>query len=133
MLAASKAKVVPGSLTSIVAPLGFTVADQHAGDEVALLLRRRRDLMPLRVVVPGAIAEAAAEQDRGTGRQRPAAHTALRRVRPRHRLGNAIGRLYSFGGRDRYEMRSFVHAISCSSKTPWAVLPSLPLRSIANR
>ncbi len=111
------------------------ILDTHGRDKVSLLLSGIFYLPVLLVMLPYAERERPREKHNCAEPQQPASGPARSR-RPTRRFGSvATGwRQRRLGWRHFEQQRLFevVHS-GTSSKTPWAGLPSLPLRSIANR
>src|SRR5271163_14370 len=108
----------------------------HARDEIRLLFGGVHDLEVLLVMPPHAQRERAREQQEHAEAKQPAAGSAPPRGPVWPRFAGIGIRRWKLRRRRRpfqlWLLSEVVHS-GTSSKTPWAGLPSLPLRSIANR
>ena len=110
------------------------VAGPHRGHpdarhERATLLGSRGDILMLPIVAPGAESQRADEHEEHPEPKQPAARSAPRNLAVRGRLGRLA---IDCGLGLPIKGLNIVHSVS-PSNTPWAGLPSLRFRSIANR
>src|SRR6516165_7263838 len=135
MFAASKPSVVAGNVNCSL-PSCCVTFSTHGRDEVRLLDGDVYDLTVLLVMPPHANPDCSDKQHEHAEPKQPASRTAS----PRGPAWRGF-RVIAIGRRERRPRRrllqcrrllAVVHS-GTSSKTPWACLPSLPMRSIAKR